>query len=390
MKDASQPSKDHCTNFSCQRESRGFVKLTREPNQEIVFPSFPLPESQRRPLTQENLKELWESALMDPPRDICYVIGDPLFPDIKLHPGKRLQRIGGNKLHGIRTTYAYLGFGETYSVMHGEDAKFYSVNLLRSGADKAWLVIQPAYEKELERRLRQEFPKMANCSQAIRHLSRLIIPSKLDEWGIPYSLDYCKPGEAIVTQPGALHQVRNIGTNYAIAINILYSSSLAIPKDYIFCQKRCDPHAITAADLRVLMEGLPAKVQAKPQKSTVIRPNITGTKRKALPGESQSRKPKVTPQIGRLFETVSGKEAACHLCSLIRSWREQAKPLFQTSKGGTRAVQLVQVISVLEKRSHLTEFLDRFTKIKLAEIIDKGKNHISIDATAITNLINDL
>ena len=67
------------------------------------------------------------------------------------------------------------------SVMHGEDAKFRSMNLVRSGEDKLWLVIEPAYEEELEQRVRLEFSGMANCSQTIRHLSRVIAPSRLDE-----------------------------------------------------------------------------------------------------------------------------------------------------------------------------------------------------------------
>ncbi|KAH8600142.1 JmjC domain, hydroxylase-domain-containing protein, partial [Bisporella sp. PMI_857] len=152
---------------------------------------------------------------------MLYVIGDPLFPDIELSPGEGLKRVDGyEKLRGIGTTYAYLSFGVSFSVMHGEDAKFRSINLLRSGERKFWLVVEPVYEKELERHMSQEFSEMENCSQALRHLSRVITPRKLDEWKIPYSLDYCVPGEAIVTEPGAFHQVLNMGSNYAIAINI--------------------------------------------------------------------------------------------------------------------------------------------------------------------------
>ena len=51
-------------------------------------------------------------------------------------------------------------------------------------------------------------------------------------------------------------------------------------------------------------------------------------------------------------------------------------------------MQLVQVIGALEKRSHLTEFLDRFAKVKLAEMIDEEKDgRARADPTAITNLI---
>jgi hypothetical protein len=60
-----------------------------------------------------------------------------------------------------------------------------------------------------------------------------------------------------VTEPGAFHQVLNIRANYAIAINILYVLSPTVPKGYKFCQKSCDPHAITAAYLRLREEGGP-------------------------------------------------------------------------------------------------------------------------------------
>ena len=394
-----QPGIGHCTNFSGQPDSQGYVKLAKEQNQEIKFPGFPLPESRRESWSQRTLKGFWESTLKDPPQDMLYVIGDPLFPDIELSPGEGLKRIDGyNKLRGIGTSYVYLGFGVSCSIMHGEDAKFRSMNLLRSGEHKLWLVVEPAYEQELERRMRQEFPKMANCSQAVRHLSRVICPSKLDEWKIPYSLDYCKPGEAIVIEPGAFHQVLNLGANYAIAINFLYGSSPTVPKGYKFCQKSCDPHAITAAHLQLREKGVPlAEVQANQRtrlprdKVMAVQPKIIPSKRKAVSAEPQSRTPLVTPHMGSLLEAVCGKEALHCLCSLIRSWRDRSKPLFEIDKGRPLAMQLVNVIGILGERSLLTDFLDRLARVKLAEIIDDGKvGRLNADPRAITNLIRDL
>jgi hypothetical protein len=160
----SQPGKDHCTNFSCQPDSRGYVKVTKGQNQAIKFPGFPLPESQRGSWSQRSLKEIWESTLKDPPQNILYVTGDPLFPDIELSPGEGLKRIGGERLRGAGTTYTYLGFGVSFSIIHEEDAKFRSINLVRSGKHKLWLIVELAYEKELERYIRQEFPEMTDYS----------------------------------------------------------------------------------------------------------------------------------------------------------------------------------------------------------------------------------
>ncbi|KAH8650375.1 JmjC domain, hydroxylase-domain-containing protein [Tricladium varicosporioides] len=394
-----QPGKGHWTNFSSQPVSRGCVKITKGQNQEVKFPGFPLPECQREPWSRRTLKEVWEGTLKESPRDMLYVIGDPLFSDIELSPGEGLKRIEGYRnLRGIGTTYIYLSFGVSFSIIHGEDAKFRSMNLLRSGEDKLWLIVEPAYEKELEHHMREEFPEMANCSQALRHLSRIITPRKLDEWKIPYSLDYCKPGEAIVTEPGALHQVLNVGANYAIAINTLYDSSPTVPKGYKFCQKSCDPHGITAVHLRLREEGGPlTEVQANKKAGrprdqvTAIQPKIIPSKRKATSTEPQSGMPPVTPQMGSLVEAVCGKVAFYHLCSLVYSWRDRSKPFFEKNDGGAPAVHLVQVIGALEKKSYLTEFLGRFAKVKLVEVIDERKDgRIRADPVAITNLINDL
>jgi len=100
--------------------------------------------------------------------------------------------------------------------------------------------------------MHQAYPEMRNCSQAIRHLSRHIPPSRLDEWGVEYTLDYCVPGQAVVTEPGTYHQVLNLGPNYAVAINLEYMSSPDMPPNYVFCDKLCpDKFAISAKDFQI-------------------------------------------------------------------------------------------------------------------------------------------
>ena len=190
-----------------------------------------------------------------------YIIGNPLFPDIELSPGNRLEQIGGRDIPGVGTPYGYLSPGRSLSICHSEDADLGSLNLLRDGAIKLWLFVKPAYNQELERHMRREFPEMKHCSQALRHLSRVIPPSKLDEWGIGYSLDYIAPGEAMVTLRGTRHQVGNMDANSALAINILYGPSPDKPQDYQFCNASCGSHVLTEAHFRFREEGLLIKVQ---------------------------------------------------------------------------------------------------------------------------------
>ena len=66
-----------------------------------------------------------------------------------------------------------------------------SMNLLRAGAIKSCSLQQRTGAPYAPR-----IPEMRHCSQALRELSRITPPSKLDEWGIGYSLDYIAPGEA--------------------------------------------------------------------------------------------------------------------------------------------------------------------------------------------------
>jgi hypothetical protein len=65
--------------------------------------------------------------------------------------------------------------------------------------------------------------------------------------------------------------------------------------------------------------------------------------------------------------------------------------LFEIDKSRPPTVQLVNVIGILGERSLLTEFLNRFARVKLAEIIDNGKvGWLNADPRAITSLIRDL
>jgi hypothetical protein len=391
-----QPGKDHFTNFSCHRDSRGFVVVTKGQKREVRLPSLPFTQIQSS-WSRSEQKELWESTIRDPPSDVHYTIGEPLFPDIELSPGKRLERIGGREIPGVGTNYGYLSPAISFSVCHSEDADFASMNLVRAGAPKLWLLIEPAYNNELDRRMRQEFPEMRQCSQALRHLSLIIPPSKLDEWGIEYSLVCIGPGEIMVTNRTTRHQVANSGPNSALAINILCGPSPDIPLDYRFCDPSCGPHALTKAHFRLPEEGPLVEIQGnrrtrfQPEKLAVVQSKIAGIKRTALPTERQPRKAQVTPQMGSIVEVVCGEQAFHQLCSLIHSWRDRSKPFFENNDGRAPAVQLVQTIGTLEKRSLLTEFLDRFAKVKLAEIIDKGKKgRTRADPEAIANLINGL
>ncbi|KAF2189952.1 transcription factor jumonji, partial [Zopfia rhizophila CBS 207.26] len=124
-------------------------------------------------------------------------------------------------LPGINTVYVYISLGEyTPSVLHIEDAKLGSVNLVHAGAPKIWLIIDEQCAEKLEEKLFELHRVKKGCSQAVRHLSTLISPKELDDWGIPYHLVCCKAGQMVETKPGSYHQVVNMGHNIAESVDI--------------------------------------------------------------------------------------------------------------------------------------------------------------------------
>ncbi|KAG7291562.1 hypothetical protein NEMBOFW57_001581 [Staphylotrichum longicolle] len=249
-----RPSKDHATSFSYKADRLGLVKVDTGKRFKFSSPNLPLPMSTKMDWSLAEQRDLWNSSAADPPKGTWpYIIGNPLFYDVELSPGEKLRRRGRATLEGINTQYVYFNLtGKTITTMHREDAHVRSENLLRSGQHKFWCFVKPAFSKKLEERMALEYPEMRRCSQAVRHLSRHIPPAKLDEWGVEYTLDYCVPGQAVVTEPGTYHQVLNLGPNYAIAINLEYNSSPDMPLDYHFCDRHCpDKFAMSADDFRI-------------------------------------------------------------------------------------------------------------------------------------------
>ncbi|KAL2269427.1 hypothetical protein VTJ83DRAFT_1611 [Remersonia thermophila] len=265
-----RPTRDHATSFCYRVDPAGLVKVDTGKRCKFSPPRLPLPVSAKTRWSLDEQRHLWNSSAADPPKgNRPYIIGNPLFDDVELSPGEKLRRRGRTVLEGINTQYVYFNLaGKTLTTMHREDAHVRSENLLRSGQHKFWCFVKPAFSKKLEERMAREYPEMRRCSQAVRHLSRHIPPAKLDEWGIGYTLDYCVPGQAVVTEPGTYHQVLNLGPNYAIAINLEYESSPDMPPDYRFCDKNCpDKFAMSADDFRIYETPPPQPMPRTPDTS---------------------------------------------------------------------------------------------------------------------------
>ena len=272
VQQVARPGKDHATSFCYKTDRLGLVKVDTGKRCKFTPPQLPFPVSAKTDWTLEEQKDLWNSSAANPPTGSWpYIIGNPLFDDVELSPGEKLRRRGRATLEGINTQYVYFNLeGKTITTMHREDAHVRSENLLRSGQHKFWCFIKPDFARKLEERMALEYPEMRRCSQAVRHLSRHIPPARLDDWGIEYTLDYCVPGQAVITEPGTYHQVLNLGPNYALAINLEYNSSPDMPSDYRFCDRLCpDKFAISADDFRIYDDPpLPEEEELPPTPET--------------------------------------------------------------------------------------------------------------------------
>ncbi|KAH6630151.1 hypothetical protein B0J18DRAFT_420314 [Chaetomium sp. MPI-SDFR-AT-0129] len=300
VQEVARPSKDHATSFSYKIDKHGIVRVDSGKRFKFSSPNLPFPSSTKLEWSLEEQKELWNSSAANPPKGMRpYIIGNPLFEDVELSPGEKLRRRGRTTLEGINTQYVYFNLtGKTITTMHREDAHVRSENLLRSGQHKFWCFIKPAFGKKLEERMAIEYPEMRRCSQALRHLSRHIPPAKLDEWGIEYTLDYCVPGQAVVTEPATYHQVLNLGPNYAIAINLEYNSSPDMPPDYRFCDRNCpDKFAMSADDFRIY--------EKQPEQQFPRTPETAGQDGPAAPASEQVTRLQQESTISRSAQSVT-------------------------------------------------------------------------------------
>ncbi|PVH98360.1 JmjC-domain-containing protein, partial [Periconia macrospinosa] len=126
---------------------------------------------------------------------------------------------------GVNTSYLYVSPWPstwTFNRLHWEDCGFLSANILLAGEPKVWLAIDPASNAHLEQKMSTMFPDAHTCSMWVSHASTVLSTNLLEEWGIGYTIQVCRPGQLIFTMPGTYHQVVNMGQNVAEAINFTF------------------------------------------------------------------------------------------------------------------------------------------------------------------------
>eukprot|EP00547_Thalassionema_nitzschioides_P007001 CAMPEP_0194204106 /NCGR_PEP_ID=MMETSP0156-20130528/3725_1 /TAXON_ID=33649 /ORGANISM="Thalassionema nitzschioides, Strain L26-B" /LENGTH=548 /DNA_ID=CAMNT_0038930039 /DNA_START=264 /DNA_END=1910 /DNA_ORIENTATION=- len=144
---------------------------------------------------------------------------------------------------GVTTPYLYVGMWGSVFCAHTEDMNLLSINYLHAGAPKYWYAISPEHAKRFESLAESKFVHAAReCTEFLRHKQNMISPAILKKAGIPFEVQIQRPGDAIITCPGAYHFGVNLGFNIAEATNFAIPEWITKGREAKVCM--CQPHSV--------------------------------------------------------------------------------------------------------------------------------------------------
>jgi jumonji domain-containing protein 2 len=150
----------------------------------------------------------------------------------------------GEALPGVTTPYLYFGMWASVFCAHTEDMNLLSINYLHAGAPKYWYAISPQNAKRFESLCESRFVHASHsCREFLRHKRYLLSPAILIKAGLPFTTTIQRPGDAVITMPGAYHFGINLGFNVAEATNFAVPEWLQKGKEARVCM--CRPHSVT-------------------------------------------------------------------------------------------------------------------------------------------------
>lgn len=142
---------------------------------------------------------------------------------------------------GINTPMLYIGTWRSMFAFHVEDMNLASINYLHTGASKSWYSIAPQDKQRFESMADSFHSSERNeCSEFLRHKTKLFSPNKLREFAIKYTTIRQDPGEFVITLPGAYHAGFNHGFNIAEATNFATRRWISMGKIAKVCGCRSD------------------------------------------------------------------------------------------------------------------------------------------------------
>jgi jumonji domain-containing protein 2 len=156
-------------------------------------------------------------------------------------------------VEGVTRATLFVGMWRTCFAWHTEDYDLSALNFLHLGADKIWYGVPAASKGRFEAMCAQLFPgQVDKCPAFLRHKQFMVSPHVAKDYGIPMFKAVQRPGELVMTMPGAFHCGFNSGFNVAEAANFALSSW--IPRGLASRQCLCRPGAVTI-DMRIFKTG---------------------------------------------------------------------------------------------------------------------------------------
>ncbi|KAK3377669.1 hypothetical protein B0H63DRAFT_477671 [Podospora didyma] len=380
--------------FSYERTGDFITVIERGGRQKLTFPELPHPEGEKRNWSPKELWDVVESTLEHPPSGIvCYIIGTPLFNDIEMHPGDKLKRRGTGEIPGVHTPYIYwnISGGPTITILHREDGDVCSFNVVRSGAGKVVIAIEPNDNKRFEQLMRKECTDAMSCSQFVRHLSCAPLLKKLGTWGIAYHLAHIGPDQGFLTLPGTYHMVVNLGNNLAMAINFEDNTSPNTPQGYKFCISQCPGrHHITEAQWNPSNSEVRKRAATGDRNARLKRKKTSGCAANDEPGPKEtddqvfkipSFNPK-DPPLGHVFRLIKGifSKASIDQFQLLVSYKRAPDNNFRFDDDVDSVSRFAKRLAIVEQNSIFGTFMLRFTQSQLARMLDSTKRGSIRDA----------
>ena len=118
-----------------------------------------------------------------------------------------------------------------------------SINYLHAGAPKYWYAIAPEHTKRFESLAQSRFVHAArDCPEFLRHKRNMLSPAILKKAGVPFEVQIQRPGDVIITAPGAYHFGVNLGFNVAEATNFGIPEWIPKGREAKVCM--CRPNAV--------------------------------------------------------------------------------------------------------------------------------------------------
>ncbi|KAK5399905.1 hypothetical protein LTR06_011452 [Exophiala xenobiotica] len=156
--------------------------------------------------------------------------------------------------------YGYVsGDDGSLFVIHREDGKLPSLNMLHYGREKLWYVVARKDGHLVENEV-----KRGKCEQKVRHASRWIPRLKLKAMGASFAQ---RPREVVVVWGDSYHQGGTVGPTVAEAVN--YGGPGWSIEGYSECSPNCDGYPIPNAFLEFRAPNEPQREQGDEVSQTV-------------------------------------------------------------------------------------------------------------------------